>query len=794
MADFTPVTQLNAQAQAGWDAQQAEARKAAAYNALRRTYGDIAGDPEAALALQKQGFNEQNNPLIIQGNQLQNQGAQQKIDYDTQQNPQLIEHQQLANEGQQITNDANTATGDVNKSKATQAQYQVLHGVFSGALNGLATDAANVTDPTQLGTLFDNRVAQISKATNRDPAQVAAQLASERDAFTKGGAAAIPQMQKDVDGLLTGMQSPEAAAKTANQNAQAGKNDALSRKADADAAKATAAIASGQSADVGKVVKTFNTVYGSPDKLAGEISAANVNAKKFDSMLGTGATLDDKGRVNGLGKDGLLWQTRQLAGQLKGESKAQLLAQSKITGTPEYQLQQNLDQIKHSAALTDLQNMRANGLSMGRVTNTEFGAAAGAFINADITAATGTLVNQIDKLADVFKDTQDASTKRVGTLQKTLDQWGTITKGTPYDISGGVQAQAGTTGVAPQGGGAPVAGGSGIAVPPAQNPQAGPVSAPVQSQAPQQGQVGTAPDGTPIVQASAPVQQAPTARLVPNFVAAPTDAPLQQALSDPSARANLPAGMRNNNPGNIKFAHQAGTTPSVNTDEGDPQAVYASPQAGMDAMASLAGRKYAGGKTTADQIIAGQGGWTPNNHAAAANVARTLGIGPNDDLQLNDPVKKAQFMRALILQEHGPKSRLYPDSMIYAAAGAGGQQSPISTAAAAPQSAPQQQNAMGGQQPQQAADGSPQLMAGTDNTPAPSAPARGAQATGEAQQQLATMSPMQVATQPVSLPSAANLTLPATGNQAQGAGGQKFEGVTSASDILAKYGLKRKTA
>lgn len=143
----------------------------------------------------------------------------------------------------------------------------------------------------------------------------------------------------------------------------------------------------------------------------------------------------------------------------------------------------------------------------------------------------------------------------------------------------------------------------------------------------------------------------------------------------------LPAGMRNNNPGNIKYVGQKGTHPSLNTDQGDPQAVYPSAEAGMAAMYQLLAKKYRGGKLTPDQIIAGQGGWTPNNHQAAANVAASMGIGPHDDIGLLDPGRAAKFMRALMLQEHGQASMQYPDSMIASAIAPGGATTPMQAAA-----------------------------------------------------------------------------------------------------------------
>ena len=137
--------------------------------------------------------------------------------------------------------------------------------------------------------------------------------------------------------------------------------------------------------------------------------------------------------------------------------------------------------------------------------------------------------------------------------------------------------------------------------------------------------------------------------------------------------SSLPMGMGNNNPLNIKYykgAPYAGLVgPSQNTDQGDPQMVFDTPQSGWNAAHSLLSSKYAGGKRTPNQIIAERGGWTPGNYQAAANVARSAGIGPNDDIQFTDPVRAQAFMRALVTQEQGTAANVYPASMIAAATG-----------------------------------------------------------------------------------------------------------------------------
>lgn len=138
--------------------------------------------------------------------------------------------------------------------------------------------------------------------------------------------------------------------------------------------------------------------------------------------------------------------------------------------------------------------------------------------------------------------------------------------------------------------------------------------------------------------------------------------------------SRLPLGMRVNNPGNIKYNPRLGYAgmlgPSSHTDQGDPQMTFDNPLNGMTAAARLARVKYGRGQRSAATIIAGSGGWTPGNAAAATNIARTMGVGTADDLRLDDPAQMAKFLRALTRQEHGEASSLYGDDIIAKAAGA----------------------------------------------------------------------------------------------------------------------------
>ena len=181
------------------------------------------------------------------------------------------------------------------------------------------------------------------------------------------------------------------------------------------------------------------------------------------------------------------------------------------------------------------------------------------------------------------------------------------------------------------------------------------------------------------------------------------NAPVAGALAKPAYTfalpENAPMGMGNNNPLNIKYYkgaekdHPGLLGPSSNTDQGDPQMKFESPEAGWNAAYSLLNKKYTGGMTTANQIIAGKGGWTPGNTQAAANVAKAAGLGPDDDINFSDPDKAKAFMRALVTQEQGEAGKAYPDEMI--AASIGGKAAPGAAApvvAGAPAAAPADQS------------------------------------------------------------------------------------------------------
>jgi hypothetical protein len=131
---------------------------------------------------------------------------------------------------------------------------------------------------------------------------------------------------------------------------------------------------------------------------------------------------------------------------------------------------------------------------------------------------------------------------------------------------------------------------------------------------------------------------------------------------------DLPAGMRNNNPGNLKYNADVRWNglvgPSINTDQGDPQAVFESQELGLRATAKLAINKYNSGLRTVRDIITAEKGWTPGYLPAAKNIAKAMGVGLDEDLHLDKPERQRGFLRALVAQEHGPASKAYTDDMI----------------------------------------------------------------------------------------------------------------------------------
>jgi len=111
-------------------------------------------------------------------------------------------------------------------------------------------------------------------------------------------------------------------------------------------------------------------------------------------------------------------------------------------------------------------------------------------------------------------------------------------------------------------------------------------------------------------------------------------------------------GIRNNNPGNIEFGAFAKSQGATRSD--GRFAVFPTPEQGIAAIYALQGKYESGGQTTVTERIAK---WAPpgenNSKAYAAEVARQMGIPPDQPFNIKDPVLGPAFVDAMIQVENG---------------------------------------------------------------------------------------------------------------------------------------------
>ncbi|PRP68615.1 hypothetical protein BUE93_21485 [Chromobacterium amazonense] len=174
-------------------------------------------------------------------------------------------------------------------------------------------------------------------------------------------------------------------------------------------------------------------------------------------------------------------------------------------------------------------------------------------------------------------------------------------------------------------------------------------------------------------------QAAPTARQKLTQAAQqylPQKAQMAKALDSPLQ----PRGIRNNNPGNLQYVGQAGAVKEGGA--GGRFAVFATPQAGLDAMAQQL-KRYANSGLTSISDIANK--WAPaseNNTAAyVAAVAKRMGVDGKQSLDLSRAEVLRSLMDAMIVQENGRNP--YARQMLSASASAAASYTGKSQAASA---------------------------------------------------------------------------------------------------------------
>ena len=150
---------------------------------------------------------------------------------------------------------------------------------------------------------------------------------------------------------------------------------------------------------------------------------------------------------------------------------------------------------------------------------------------------------------------------------------------------------------------------------------------------------------------------APAAPAVPGQVTAPasTMGGVPSMGAAPGGGSGTPRGLRNNNPGNIEDGPFARGIPGYKGSDGR-FAQFETPEAGIAAQGRLIdtyNNKH--GLNTVAGII---GRWAPasdgnNVSSYAATVAKSIGVDPNQPLNLADPNVKAALVGAMIQHENG---------------------------------------------------------------------------------------------------------------------------------------------
>lgn len=126
--------------------------------------------------------------------------------------------------------------------------------------------------------------------------------------------------------------------------------------------------------------------------------------------------------------------------------------------------------------------------------------------------------------------------------------------------------------------------------------------------------------------------------------------------------AQVPRGLRNANPGNIRLSSVAWQGEAATQSDKD-FVVFSAPEWGIRAMAKILLNYQAKGLVTVRQMI---GRWAPTSEndtaSYVAHVAAAMGVGPDDPVYLHDLYELGQMVRAIITHENGVQP--YPPEMI----------------------------------------------------------------------------------------------------------------------------------
>lgn len=352
-------------------------RKTAAYNVLANTYGvGVAGDPDTALKAQEYGQRQQTNPIAVQQAQANLTGTTQENDYNALANPIKLTGLNLENQK------TSAQTADVN------------------------------SETHERDTLLPGQVAQQGATLNQTRAQtglIGAETA-HTNVETAAGRLSLNTQQAAQDrqsamGLLAALSDTAS-----NGGDVGGKFDQLAPL-----------IAKYEGVDPSHLAPLRSALVQDPVGTINKLSEG-INAAQMMAMGGTGKTGGSAAALKMLQfgqqqmslKDGLNYVqqrtaavpslTDQMAALVPQLSSVAIVrkAKAEIPGTPEYQFNQLVEQLKPNLALDDIRTLRSTGTSMGRVTNAEMGMAANAMGNMDLGQNPSVLAANLNRIKGTY--------------------------------------------------------------------------------------------------------------------------------------------------------------------------------------------------------------------------------------------------------------------------------------------------------------------------------------------------------------------------------------------------------
>lgn len=328
-------------------------RRNTAFNALAKAYGPEVGDIKLATDAEALKQSQTMDPLLSDQQSLRNAGLQldntatsQTNAFNAQNNPTLL---------QQNKTTADTSATTLQETQRVQ-HVQQIHGVLTAAVSSLGTSLNGVTDPAQRLQIFDAQIDQLAPQLGVDPTALKHELAQARADVSVKGAAALPEIQQQVDSLAASNLSPEDQAKLgiaqANESKAQAQADAAATKAKNGTTGLTPAQAQKQKAQQAADTSSYLTYSDTVGDLAGDggvIDKAIAFVKAHPDSTGAvgGAISGISGLTNGV---------------IGGGTSAQQLQQILLPITSNILLDK----------LTELKKSSANGSSgFGSLSNAE---------------------------------------------------------------------------------------------------------------------------------------------------------------------------------------------------------------------------------------------------------------------------------------------------------------------------------------------------------------------------------------------------------------------------------------